>query len=118
MGTMGDVIKTNGMEVVSSKEFDPLAPTITIDSNERGARYTTLLESDDLFVVEFRRLDVGDIEVGDLIIERKTEDDFIASMKNGRLFRQLILMKRLYRRRALLIELGASTGRWNRFHPC
>ena len=89
------------------------APTILIDSRESSAKYVSILNSQDLFEISLKRLEVGDICIEDLIVERKTAEDFWRSLEDGRLFRQLLLMKRLYRRRLLLIE-GPISPQTNR----
>jgi len=53
--------------------------------------------------VEFKNLKVGDYLIKDAIIERKTVDDFISSMINKRLIRQLQELQQ-YENRLLLIE--------------
>ncbi len=83
-------------------------PKILIDSNEGQADYVRILEEDDLFALERQRLQAGDILIDNLVIERKTKTDFVDSLRDGRLFRQLLVMKRLYRRRMLLIEGSAQ----------
>lgn len=53
--------------------------------------------------VEMRNLAVADYIVGDVAIERKTVSDFISSMINKRLLRQLEEIKQ-YKKRMLVIE--------------
>ncbi len=53
--------------------------------------------------VEFKHLKVADYIVGDIAIERKTISDFINSMINKRLLRQLEELKQ-YEKRLLIIE--------------
>ncbi len=55
------------------------------------------------FVLEFKELKVADYIVKDVAIERKTVDDFISSMINKRLFRQLEELQ-TYEKRILIIE--------------
>lgn len=83
---------------------DGSIPKICIDTQESESTYVHILRLDDLFDIAVKRLEVGDILIDDLIIERKTSPDFWRSLEDGRLFRQLLLMKRLHRRRMLLIE--------------
>lgn len=53
--------------------------------------------------VEFRHLKVADYLIGNVAIERKTISDFISSMINRRLLRQLEELKQ-YEKRLLIIE--------------
>jgi len=53
--------------------------------------------------VEFRELKIGDYIAGDIIIERKTISDFISSMINKRLLRQLEEISQ-FPNRLLIIE--------------
>lgn len=55
--------------------------------------------------VEVKQLDFGDFVVsGDVVIERKTLDDFVKSIYDGRLFSQLINMNEKYARPILVIQ--------------
>ena len=55
--------------------------------------------------VEVKQLDFGDFVVsGDVVIERKTLDDFVKSIYDGRLFSQLINMNEKYSRPILVIQ--------------
>jgi len=55
------------------------------------------------FEVEFKELKVGDYIVKDVVIERKTISDFISSMINKRLSRQLEELQQ-YKNKLLIIE--------------
>jgi len=55
------------------------------------------------FVLEFKELKIADYIVKDVAIERKTVDDFVSSMINKRLFRQLEELQS-YKKRLLIIE--------------
>ena len=51
------------------------------------------------------RLPVGDVQVGErILIERKTVRDFVASLEDGRLFRQAYALNAACRRPLILIE--------------
>ncbi|MHB8565800.1 MAG: DEAD/DEAH box helicase [Nitrososphaerales archaeon] len=55
--------------------------------------------------VEVKQLDIGDFVVSsDIVIERKTLDDFVKSIFDGRLFQQLANMNEKYSRPILVIE--------------
>ena len=55
------------------------------------------------FVLDFKELKVADYIVKDVAIERKTVDDFVSSMINKRLFRQLEELQS-YKKKLLIIE--------------
>ena len=55
------------------------------------------------FEIEFKELKVSDYIVNNVAIERKTVNDFISSMKNKRLVRQLEEMQQ-YKNKLLIIE--------------
>ena len=51
------------------------------------------------------RLDVADVRIGpDVLVERKTVDDFVASLEDGRLFEQASAMDRIANRPLVVIE--------------
>lgn len=55
--------------------------------------------------VEIKSLHVGDFVVSnDIVIERKTTDDFVKSIIDGRFFKQLLAMRETYSKPILLIE--------------
>ena len=96
--------------VISDQSADQILPRIVVDSNEQDSAYIQILAKDDLFQLHRQRLEVGDILIQNLIIERKTGADLVNSIEDGRLFRQLIIMRRLHQKRLLLIE-GPAQGR-------
>ncbi len=53
--------------------------------------------------IKFEKLDIGDYLIEDTIIERKTFSDFVSSMLNNRLYKQLINIKK-YPKYFLLLE--------------
>jgi Fanconi anemia group M protein len=55
------------------------------------------------FEIEFRELKIGDYIVKDTVIERKTVSDFISSMINKRLIKQIEELKQ-YKNKLLIIE--------------
>src|SRR3989344_740714 len=55
------------------------------------------------FEIEFQTLKVGDYIANDVVIERKTVSDFLGSMINRRLLRQLEELQQ-YKKRILVIE--------------
>jgi Fanconi anemia group M protein len=55
--------------------------------------------------VEVKSLDVGDfILSNEIVIERKTVEDFIRSVMDGRLFKQIIAMKDAYKRPIMILQ--------------
>ncbi len=75
---------------------------IIIDYREKNSLVASYLIREN-FDVEFRELKIGDYIVKDTIIERKTISDFISSMINGRLLRQLEELKQ-FENKLLIIE--------------
>ena len=77
-------------------------PKIEIDYREKNSLVVSELIALGL-EVEVKELKVADYIVGGTAIERKTVSDFIASMKNGRLLRQLEELRQ-YESMLLIIE--------------
>jgi Fanconi anemia group M protein len=68
-------------------------PELVEKIRQRGAR------------VEVKQLDFGDFVVSsDIVIERKTLDDFVKSIYDGRLFKQLVNMNEQYARPIVIIQ--------------
>lgn len=62
---------------------------ILIDDRERGCAAAAGLEVLPEFSCAYQRLQLGDYQVdGKLLVERKTLRDFVASIEDGRIFRQ------------------------------
>ena len=84
----------------SSDENTPLVyadtreiPELVERIRQRGAR------------VEVKQLDIGDFVVSsDIVIERKTLDDFVKSIYDGRLFKQLVNMNEKYAKPIVIIQ--------------
>jgi Fanconi anemia group M protein len=77
---------------------------IRIDYREKDSGLIDLLKAMDLYV-EIGRLSYGDYIINEAItIERKTARDFLISIIDGRLFRQLANLKKKCPRPLLLIE--------------
>lgn len=56
-------------------------------------------------IVQAKQLEVGDFVVGpDVVIERKTTEDFLSSLMDGRLFNQLLSMSNAYARPLVILE--------------
>ena len=68
-------------------------PELVEKIRQRGAR------------VEVKQLDFGDFVVSsDIVIERKTLDDFVKSIYDGRLFNQLVRMNEKYAKPIMIIQ--------------
>jgi DNA excision repair protein ERCC-4 len=77
---------------------------ITIDYREKSSGLNDLLEHSGAFV-EITKLSYGDYIINDTItVERKTAEDFLISIIDGRLFNQLSNLKKFCNRPILLIE--------------
>jgi len=77
---------------------------IYVDEREKSSGVPEILRGLGVTVI-YRRLDVGDYIVSDrTAIERKTADDFIKSLIDGRLFDQCRRLSDVYEKPVLLIE--------------
>jgi len=65
---------------------------IIIDTREKNSLVPTFLISKGASIL-FQKLEVGDYKIGDIIIERKTINDLISSLKSNRLKNQLKNLK-------------------------
>jgi Fanconi anemia group M protein len=77
-------------------------PKIIADYREKGSLVPSELISLG-FEIEFKELKVADYIIKDVAIERKTISDFLSSMTNKRLLRQIEELKQ-YKNRLLIIE--------------
>lgn len=92
------------MEVITSSASEQSDLAIYVDSRESASGIPEQLKQHGFFEIREKALSSGDLIIGDMGIERKTWADLIKSLLDGRYFRQLILLKRVYRRRMLIIE--------------
>jgi Fanconi anemia group M protein len=75
-----------------------------VDANESACGLARFLAEQWNDVV-VRRLQVGDVAIGDrVVIERKAVDDYVASLGDGRLFRQAARLAGAVPRPALILE--------------
>ncbi|MBI2004245.1 hypothetical protein HYS72_02155 [Candidatus Pacearchaeota archaeon] len=88
-------------EKAAKKGTEP-KPKIIIDYREKNSLVASHLINLG-FEIEFKELKIGDYAVKDTIIERKTVQDFISSMINGRLLKQLEELKQ-FENKLLIIE--------------
>ncbi len=78
-------------------------PTVYVDTRELAQFVDKLRHRGAL--VEVKQLDIGDFVVSDeIVIERKTIDDFVKSVYDGRLFKQISNMTNKYPRPILIIQ--------------
>lgn len=93
-----EFLKEERMKEVSRK------PTIVVDSRELGSPTTRELSKYDILITQ-ETLSIGDFIISDrTAIERKTIEDFVASIIDGRLFEQISNLKSAYEMPILLIE--------------
>jgi DNA excision repair protein ERCC-4 len=82
---------------------------LVVDHSERSAPVLGLIRDSGLFIVEMSRLPAGDYLIDErILIERKTQADFLASLIDGRLFPQVARLAQSRCRSLLLIEGPAS----------
>ena len=82
----------------------PRKPTIIVDSRELGSATTRELSKYDIAITQ-ETLSIGDFIISDrTAVERKTVEDFVASIIDGRLFEQVSNLKSAYEMPILLIE--------------
>jgi Fanconi anemia group M protein len=82
----------------------PQKPTIIVDARELGSPTTRELSKYDILITQ-ETLTIGDFVISDrTAIERKTVEDFVASIIDGRLFEQVSNLKSAYEMPILLIE--------------
>lgn len=82
---------------------------VLVDDRERRCAAALALDAMPGVVCEFRRLELGDYLVDDqLLVERKTLTDLVASIKDGRLFRQAYALATRGTRSLLILEGAAA----------
>ena len=76
---------------------------IIVDDRERNAKLLDLLN--EKFEVQRERLEVGDFIISDrIVIERKTLEDFLASLLDKRIFEQIQKMKAAFEKPIIIVE--------------
>lgn len=79
--------------------------TIIVDSRETNSTIPKILKTYPDVVIDIQQLECGDYMVHDeCVIERKEALDFVNSIRDGRLFGQVKLMKANYTRPVLIVE--------------
>lgn len=98
------IIKNNIQDIFSFKKRkkEPEKQKIIIDYREKNSLVPARLKKEN-FEIEFRELKIADYIVKDVAIERKTIDDFVSSMINKRLIKQIEELQE-YKNKLLLIE--------------
>jgi Fanconi anemia group M protein len=78
---------------------------IFVDSREHASSVTKELFSHDDVKVITKALDIGDYVLSkDVCVERKTVEDFLSSMIDGRLFSQIINLRQNYQKPLIILE--------------
>jgi ERCC4-type nuclease len=96
----------------SGRALDDRAVEILVDHRERASRVYPLLASAPGIDVRVGRLEVGDYLLdGRVLVERKTLDDFAASIVDTRLFRQASRLVRSPHRGVVVVEGRAADRR-------
>ncbi len=77
---------------------------IYVDSREQASSVTVKLSKMDA-VIKVKQLEVGDFVLSDqVVVERKTVEDFLLSLIDGRLFNQLTMMSSNYDSPLIILE--------------
>ncbi len=87
----------------SKKTKPKQKPTIIADIHEKNSLIISELYDSNQINLEIKSLKIGDYLIGNIIIERKTVNDFISSMINKRLIQQLKQMQK-YKQQLVIIE--------------
>ncbi len=87
---------------IKEKKQENKPEKIIIDYREKNSLVASYLIKEGL-EIEFKELKIGDYIVKDVIIERKTVSDFISSMINQRLLKQIEEIKQ-YENKLIIIE--------------
>lgn len=85
-----------------TKQKEIIRPKVIVDTREKQSLVASELIHEGC-EVEFKHLHIGDYVIKDVVIERKTVSDFIGSMINGRLRKQLQNLQQV-KNKLLLIE--------------
>jgi ERCC4-type nuclease len=89
---------------------------VIIDTRERRSKVPKLLEKD--LKVDYATLLFGDYVLHDeIVIERKSYEDFCHSIKDGRVFRQASDLKNNYDNPLIVIEGGPDYGKRKVWRP-
>ncbi len=101
---------------MGQKIIDTGKITVVVDTHETGSNTNKLIESYGARVV-VRSIEVGDYILSDRVaVERKTTEDFLSSIKDGRLFEQLTELNRNFESPILILEGNGLFSR-SKMHP-
>jgi len=78
---------------------------IYVDYRERGRDIITTLKKKGINI-QITSLPIGDYVIGSFVVERKTMDDFMASIVDGRIFKQAKDLKELSKAKPIIILEG------------
>ncbi|MDO8627560.1 MAG: DEAD/DEAH box helicase [Candidatus Diapherotrites archaeon] len=79
--------------------------TIYVDTREQQSRIAKFLEEKENTIIKVKQLETADYVLSDTVaVERKTVEDFLASIIDGRLFPQLIKMNENYDSPLIILE--------------
>src|SRR3989344_2798491 len=84
------------------QKLNQIKPKIIVDYREKNSLVVSELIHNNC-IVEFKPLGVGDYIIKNIIIERKTVSDFLSSMMNKRLIKQIQSLKEI-ENKLLIIE--------------
>jgi ERCC4-type nuclease len=89
---------------------------IFVDTRERGSRIAAMLEK--RCAIEEKQLPVGDYLLSKRVaVERKTASDFLSSLVDGRLFKQVEELKENFKMPLIIIEGGGLLDSERKIHP-
>ena len=78
---------------------------IYVDTREQASQVVTELQKRGDVFIKVKQLDIGDFILGEQVcVERKTVEDFLQSLIDGRLFNQLISLAANYERPLIILE--------------
>ncbi len=100
----------------SKKEKITTKPKITIDIHEKNSLVISELKYSNQVEIEIMPLKIGDYLISNIMIERKTINDFILSMINKRLKEQIRQMQE-YEKRLLIIEGSIDEIKNSKINP-
>jgi DNA excision repair protein ERCC-4 len=100
--------RLGGMTAATTRDTEQQRPLIVVDMREFRSELPSLLHKRGM------RIEPCTVEVGDyvltptMVVERKSINDLIESLANGRLYNQVNQMTRAYKTVILLIEFDAN----------
>ena len=86
--------------------------SIIIDTRESADNIKSMFDTQDEFIVDHKKLEVGDICYKNCCIERKTPSDFMSSIRKSIFWDNMIVLKENYK--IPLIWIDGSCEDWNK----